>query len=54
MNWNTYNDTPKLRAKLNELRGYVQGCTFAQASEAFKDIEGCKARIAWLTTHNKG
>lgn len=48
MNWNTYNDDPKLRSKLDELRGHVQGSTFAGASEAFKDIEGCKARIAWL------
>ena len=48
MNWNTYTDAKSLRKRLAELRQYVEGCTFAHASEAFKDIEGCKARIAWL------
>ncbi len=48
MNWNTLNDPKALRKRLAELRQYVEGCSFAHASEAFKDIEGCKARIAWL------
>lgn len=48
MNWNTLNDPKALRERIKQLRQYVEGCTFAHASEAYKDIEGCKVRIAWL------
>lgn len=36
----------KLRAQLRALRDSVKGKTFEQASEAFKDIEGLKVRLA--------
>jgi len=51
MNWNALNDVQSLRDRITQLRQYVTGCEFAHASEAFKDIEGCKVRIAWLERH---
>ena len=41
-------DAKTIRAQLRELRISVRGKTFAQVPEAFKDIEGCKVRLAKL------
>lgn len=38
-------DTHQLRAELAAARERVSGKTFAEAPEAFKDVEGIKVRI---------
>jgi hypothetical protein len=48
MNWNTLNTIRQLFGALASLRETVSGCRFDEQPEAFKDIEGCKARIEWL------
>lgn len=39
------NPMPGLYAELAKARACVDGKTFAEAAEAFKDVEGVKARI---------
>lgn len=48
VNFNT-RSVGELRTALVVLRRLVDGKTFGECPEHFKDIEGCKTRIAWLT-----